>query len=248
VYSGTEKPRASGIGMLDVAPTIRLRIQTSEQRYILQDVALVERLLLAHGRPIEYVPGQPESPITTIYFDTPEGTWSRHLTTTKLRARSYLDPTLWWFELKRREGTQVDKWRKPMTPGQVLSTLTAHRRWKRVASVAGESPLVPLFGVHVRRTAFEWDGLRVTIDRDLRFFAVDPESPLRLDRQVGHLDGVVIEVKCQGEMPDWLGGMLDGREAIDYSKSRYSFALREQRERPFLIPAGQPERSLLATG
>ncbi len=234
--------------MLDTAPAIRLRIRTQEQRYILDDVVQVEQLLLLRGRPLEYVAGRPETRITTVYFDTPDGTWSRGLSTTKLRARSYQDPEQWWFELKRREGTQVDKWRKPMPVEQVLSTLLARTRWKRVSGVVGTSALVPLFGVRCRRTAFEWPGLRVTIDRDLQFFTVEPDAPLHLRQQLGQLSGVVIEVKREGAMPDWLATVLAGREAVGYSKSRYALALRDGLERQHLIVAERPERPLATAG
>ena len=221
---------AQGNGM-----DIRLRIRTREQRYILEDVAAVESLLLEHGRPVQYVVGRPETLITTIYFDTPAGTWSQGHSQTKLRARSYQDPDQWWFELKRREGTRVDKWRRPMSVDKVFATLSGPDRWKQVNKLAAASPLVPVFGVQCRRTAFEWIGLRVTIDRDLEFFSVDPVSPLQLADRLGRLAGTVVEVKREGEMPAWLDVPLAGHEASDYSKSRYSLALRDGRDRPYLI-------------
>ncbi len=214
---------------------IKLRIQTRERRFILEDVAAVEQVILDHGRPIEYAIGRPETLITTIYFDTPLGTWSQGLSQTKLRARSYDDPDQWWFELKRREGTRVDKWRRPMSVEKTLATLSGPDRWKPVAKVARTSPLVPVFGVQCRRTAFEWVGLRVTIDRELAFFNVAPERPLQVDQRLGRLGGIVVEVKREGDMPAWLDGALDGREARGYSKSRYAMALRDGGERPYLI-------------
>ena len=214
---------------------IRLRIRTRERRYILDDVAVVERLLMTHGRPVEYVVGRPETLITTIYVDTPEGTWSQGLTQTKLRLRSYQNPEQWWFELKRREGSRVDKWRRPMSTATALEMLSGMKRWKPVAKAAGASPLKPLFGAQNRRTAFEWTGLRVTVDRALTFFHVDPRSPLMVTRPVGHLTGVVVEVKREGDMPEWLAEALEGREAKGYSKSRYALALRDGLERPHLV-------------
>ena len=215
--------------------TIKLRIKTRERRYIVDDVAPLEQLLREHGPPLEYVPGRPETEITTIYFDTREGTWSQGLSQTKLRIRSYQDPRQWWFELKRREGTRVDKWRRPMDVDAVLTTLTGARRWKPVARLVGDQPLQALFGVRCRRTAFEWPGLRVTLDRSVTFFAVAPAVPLQLTHQVGRVSGVVVEVKREGENPDWLQSALDGRDARNYSKSRYALALRDGLERPFLV-------------
>jgi hypothetical protein len=214
---------------------IRLRIRTREHRYILDDVAAIERLLREQGRPVEYVVGRPETVITTIYFDTPSGTWSQGHSPTKLRARSYQDPDQWWFELKRREGARVDKWRRPMSVGKILATLAGPDRWKPVNKIAGPSPLAPVFGVQCRRTAFEWVGLRVTIDRELRFFSVDEAKPLHLAQCRGSLAGTVVEVKREGEMPSWLDAVLTGSEAFGYSKSRYALALRDGNDRPYLI-------------
>lgn len=94
--------------MLD--STVRLRIRTRERRYILEADAAIERALRAQASPIEYLPGHSETAITTVYLDTTAGTWSRGLTQTKIRARSYQDPEHWWLELKRRQNERVDKW------------------------------------------------------------------------------------------------------------------------------------------
>jgi hypothetical protein len=216
--------------------TVRLRIRTRERRYIVgADDPTLERLLRAQGPPIEYVPGRPETEITTIYFDTPEGTWSRGLTPTKIRARSYQDPDHWWLELKRRQNERVDKWRRPMEAADVVANLAGTRRWKRLARTVGESPLVPLFAVSCYRTAFEWLSLRVTLDRGLTFYAVDPERPLQPTRRLGWVDGLVVEVKCEGEVPDWLQPGLEGHLASNYSKSRYALALLAGEQRPRLV-------------
>src|SRR6476620_3859362 len=47
----------------------RLAIQTVEHRYLLRDPEAFERRLRQHGAPVEYVPGQSESQITTVYLD-----------------------------------------------------------------------------------------------------------------------------------------------------------------------------------
>ena len=226
---------------------VKLRIRTREERFILDDVAPVDALLRTHGQPIEYVVGRPETLITTIYVDTPEGTWSQGLTQTKLRVRSYQDPEQWWFELKRREGIRVDKWRRPVSVASVLGTLTGDDRWMQVRRVVGQSPLVPLFGAQCRRTAFEWTGLRVTVDRDLTFFAIDRESPLAVSRRIGHLAGVVVEVKREGEVPEWLDSALEGFRAKGYSKSRYALALRAGLDRPYLVADVSGRSSLVGS-
>lgn len=213
---------------------IRLRIKTRERRYILTDVTALEALLRVRGIPIEYAPGQPESEITTVYFDTPGGTWSTGQSRTKLRARSYQEPSAWWFELKHREDGRVDKWRCPMSPEQVSETLTGERRWRTARNLVGEQPLVALFAVRCRRTAYEWPGLRVTLDRHLTYHAVDAARPLDTGAQIGWMDGIVVEVKCPRGVPSWLHPVLDAFAAPDFSKSRYALALMRGDARPFL--------------
>jgi hypothetical protein len=79
----------------------------------------------------------------------------------------------------------------------------------------------------------------VTLDRDLTFFTVDPAAPLELGQRIGHVDGLVIEVKCEGEIPDWLQPALEGHLATAYSKSRYAMALLAGEDRPHLVAAPQ---------
>lgn len=214
---------------------VKLRIHTRERRYILPPDTDIEALLRSRGEPLEYVVGRPETLITTVYFDTQEGTWSKGLSQTKIRARSYQNPEEWWFELKRRTGTRVDKWRKPMTVELVAATLAGGDRWKPVRRAAADRPLLPIFAVQCRRTSFEWAGLRVTIDRDLTFFQATPEEPLELGPRLGHLKGVVLEVKVEGNTPDWLEEKVKGRLASGYSKSRYALALLAGNKRPYLV-------------
>jgi hypothetical protein len=229
--------RPSKPGRADIAKRsiVKLRIRTREQRYILDDAGTLERTLRAHGAPYEFVLGRPVTEITTIYFDTPEGTWSVGRSQTKLRARSYQDPDRWWFEVKRREGTTVDKWRRPLTPEGVRAILLGGPRWKPVARLVGTEPLRPLFGVRCQRTAFEWPGLRVTLDREVTFFAVEADVPFTFARRLGAVAGVVVEVKQEAGVPEWLAAELAGREARGYSKSRYALAALERAERAFLL-------------
>jgi hypothetical protein len=220
--------------------TVKLRIRTRERRYIVEDVARLEAVLRAQGSPIEYVAGRPETEITTVYADTAEGTWSQGLSPMKIRARSYQDPEHWWLELKRRQNERVDKWRRPMHAAAVLDNLAGIKRWKRLRWAVGPAPLRPMFGARVRRTAFEWLSLRVTLDRDLTFFAVDPATPLTLGRRLGWVNGLVVEVKCEDELPGWLAPALEGRLAPNYSKSRYALALLAGSERPYLVAEPAP--------
>src|SRR6266496_4197662 len=213
----------------------RLHISTRERRYILQDEAPVEQVLRSRGAPVEYQPGRSETEITTVYLDTAEGTWSRGLSQTKIRARGYQDSACWWLELKWRQDERVDKWRQPLPAEAILENLAGGRRWERLEALVGEAPLRPCFAVRCRRTAFEWDGLRVTLDRAVEFSAVDPARPLEPSRRLGWLDGLVGEGKCVGEVPAWLQPVLAGSLATSYSKSRYAGALLAGLDRPYLV-------------
>ncbi len=215
----------------------RLRIHTSERRFLVADPTAVESLLRARGAPIEYEPGRPESQITTVYFDTAAGTWSRGRSATKFRCKNY-GGTESWFELKRRVGIVVDKWRRPVTPEQLADVLDGTRRSDSLARFVGADPLLPLAVVSYRRTAFEWRGLRVTLDRDVRFHApssadgpdAGPACGLRrASREPGRLLGeagrVVVEVKQEGTLPEWLAGPLGSSRAKEFSKSKRALAL-----------------------
>lgn len=80
------------------------------------------------------------------------------------------------------------------------------------------TPLRPSVVVNYRRSAWQDadESLRVTIDRDLAFFAATantwPESP-RLEREhlgpkVGSDPAYIVEVKCLGSLPSWLDDTL----------------------------------------
>lgn len=236
--------------MLDT--TVKLRIRTRERRYIVDDQLSLEAVLRAKGAPIEYQVGQTETEITTIYFDTAEGTWSQGRSQTKIRARSYADLAHWWLELKRRQNERVDKWRKPLPAAKILENLAGEHRWKRLIRHVGPVPLIPVFGVRCRRTAFEWLSLRVTLDRELTFFTADPGAPLQLAQRLGHVDGLVAEVKCEGDIPEWLQPALEGCLAPNYSKSRYAMALLAGEGRPHLVAeplvVTEPQSAVITAG
>ncbi len=200
----------------------RLQIHTRERRFLIQDPSAVEALLRSRGTPIEYVSGQPESRVTTLYFDTAQGTWSRGRGATKFRCKIYGDAPTWWFELKRRAGIVVDKWRRPVTAAELQEVLAGTRRGEALTRFVGVEPLLPLAAVTYRRTAFEWPGLRVTIDRDVRFHTVDG---LEVEGLLGELNRMIVEVKCQGALPEWLVSPLRASRAKAFSKSKRVLAL-----------------------
>jgi hypothetical protein len=202
----------------------RLHIHAREQRHLLPDVGPLGRLLLEHGAPIEYRPGRTETEVTTIYLDTAEGTWSRGLSPTKFRLRSYQDPQRRWLEVKRRLGTVVDKWRRPLDRAALGPVLDGSAPWKRIERLIGRQPLLPLVAVRYWRTAFEWPGLRLTLDREVSFYTVDRGSACALDALVGGVVGFIVEVKREDGVPAWLDEALAPYRLEGFSKSRTALA------------------------
>lgn len=200
----------------------RLEIHTRERRFLIEDPAPVETLLRGRGTPIEYLPGEQESRVTTLYFDTAQGTWSQGRGTTKFRCKIYGDSPTLWFELKRRVGTMVDKWRRPVTAPELQEVLAGTRRGDALTRFVGSEPLLTIGAVTYRRTAFEWSGLRVTVDRDVRFYAGGGLEP---GRPLGDLDRLIVEVKCAGALPAWLVPALRLSRARQFSKSKRVLAL-----------------------
>lgn len=92
--------------------------------------------------------------------------------------------------------------------------------------LVGRSPLVPLVAVRYRRIAFEWDRLRVTVDRDLRFHAVGSGTPWTIGDCIGRKRGYVVEVKCDGAFPAWLRPVLGEGRSQKFSKSRWALLAR----------------------
>lgn len=213
---------------IDTLPP-RLRIHTRERRYLLADAAPVEALLRTRGTPIEYVPGRPESAIHTLYLDTPEGTWSAGRTRTKFRAKRYGDSDTWWFELKRRRGNVVDKWRRPVPAPELPGLLSDPGRWPELAPFLQDRPLRPVAIVRYRRLAWEWDGLRVTIDRDVDFHGVGDGDPLATGPKLGRMRASIVEVKRDGPVVAWLKGPLDAWRVSQFSKSRRALAALRER-------------------
>lgn len=220
-------PEHSATPQAVTATEIRHRIATKERRFHFEDVRPLLAFLHAHGTPLQYVPGVDASNITTVYLDTIAGTWSAGLSPDKLRCKEYGDPERLWFELKRRQGLKVNKKRQAITPPELPGVLSGLRRGRALLRRVGTEPIVPLVAVRYRRIAFEWQGVRVTIDRSLRFHAVGGGTPWTIGRCIGSKQGFVVEVKCEGAIPDWLAPAFAGRRPDRFSKSKWALAARD---------------------
>lgn len=209
------------------APAIRTQIHTRERRYLFADVTELDRFLRARGRPIEYVAGRPETQITTVYLDVPQGSWSVGRTKVKFRCKSYQDPRCWWFEVKERHGVRVDKWRREIAPKDLGPVLEGLQRGDVLNRFIGRQPLVPLVAVSYRRIAFEIEDARITLDRDLSFYLAHPGEPWSIGRALGVKAGFVVEVKRDGGFPAWLRPAFVGHPRQRFSKSKWALLARK---------------------
>jgi hypothetical protein len=210
------------------APVIRTRIHTKERRFLFDDVTELERFLRERADPIEYVAGRPETQITTVYLDTPEGSWSVGKTKTKFRCKSYQDPNCWWFEVKQRRGVRVDKWRKQVDPKDLAPVLEGVQRGELLNRFIGRQPLIPLVAVNYRRIAFEIEDARITIDRQVSFYLAQSGVPWSIGRALGVKSGHVVEVKRDGGFPNWLRPAFEGHPRQRFSKSKWALLARKQ--------------------
>lgn len=148
----------------------------------------------------------------TIYLDTPDGTWSRGLSQTKIRLRNYNSEMTWWIEVKYNVHGKVAKHRRILYP-EDLRTLTS---------------LVPVVMVTYHRSEFESPhsapGLRVTVDNDLLVWRL-PEGTIAevmyvTGTPIAKLTRRVLETKGPSNFPAW----LPLPKQWDGSKSRYALA------------------------
>jgi len=147
--------------------------------------------------------GAPKSySIRTEYLDYPNGTWSQGRGDTKFRLRRYVgDPSL-WYETKKRVGDKTIKHREKIDPEDP--------RLKEVETLLTAS---------YDRTAWEKNGVRVTLDRHIVF---------------SYKDGVIIplikrtiEVKCKTERPEWLTEAIGSRKPV---KGKWRTAVKLRRK------------------
>ena len=172
-----------------------------ERRYIVEDEGQIVHILaaLSSHHPVQ------EYHIHTTYLDTENRTWSRYSkgikAEDKLRLRSYNhDFENRWFEVKHREPNgQVTKRRQPFVP-------------ERDGWI--ERMLVPVAEVHYDRQAYEWRGLRVTIDRNLH--SATDETPLNF---------WIVEIKTKNKVPKWFQPYVPTQLDEEWSKSKWSLSV-----------------------
>lgn len=167
--------------------------------------------------------------ITSIYFDRPGLPLARRAQRTpedclKIRTKEYA-PDLCGGELSRvvfevkRERNGLTQKRRQWLPRSELGELLSRRR--NVLSGVDAGEMKPVLAVTYLREVFQRDAAwRITVDRDIRYHAVDRAVALgsqkvsveRLGRPLGSEPRVVIEVKHLGaELPSWVESLRVGR-------------------------------------
>ncbi|GMU24571.1 MAG: hypothetical protein AMXMBFR13_46450 [Phycisphaerae bacterium] len=137
-----------------------------------------------------------------------------------------------WFELKLKNGSlslkrrfrcALDQIPAVMKGDSLLEQVQPHnttdvrQAFHLVRTAIAQQRLLPVVRVEYERLSFQDatdSGLRITLDRDVRFC-----SSCR--RFAGELEGLVLEVKHNGDRPDWLPGMrerLELKRALRFSK------------------------------
>ena len=168
----------------------------SEIRYHFKNTERLEKSLNENlGAPKQYS-------IQTDYMDFNEPTWSQGKGDTKYRLRRYIgDPSL-WYETKKRVGNRTVKHREKID--------MSDERLKNIRS---------LLTARYDRTAWEKNGVRVTMDRHLLFKFHDGVLIPVVKR--------VVEVKCKKEQPEWLTEQLTGKKP---KKGKWSTAVKLRRK------------------
>lgn len=179
---------------------------------------LTERLTAELG---EEVPDQTQ--ITSVYFDRPGlPLWSRAVLSpqdcVKIRTKEYFpdvsgSPNRVVLEAKRELNGLTRKERVWLTRGELGEALrTGASGVPR--SIASGAPLDPVLAVTYSRRVYQpTEDWRVTVDRDIRFYAVNSALALAKERltaeRLGAPSGierrVVVELKFMGNaLPAWL--------------------------------------------
>ncbi len=164
--------------------------------------------------------------VTTVYFDDAH---RRHLQASlgrglsdRLRLREYPSPRggggrAYYVEHKRHLGRLTEKVRRRVEAAEAAALL-ANRRWAAAAFGAlaaelGEAPLEPLLVVQYRRQTFGSTDWRVTLDREVSFFAPAGSIVLPLvegpGRRVWTEPSATLEVKFSGLGPAWIAELCE---------------------------------------
>lgn len=168
--------------------------------------------------------------ITSIYFDRPGLPLARRAQTSpddclKIRTKEYA-PDLSGGELPRvvfevkRERNGLTRKRRVWLPRTELHEVLAPRR-NVVSELPEDGAMIPVVAVTYVREVYQRSAAwRITVDRDIRYHAVDPAVALgsqkvsveRLGPTLGCEPRVVIEVKHLGaELPSWVESLRAGR-------------------------------------
>lgn len=217
------------------APRRRAITRSRNERQFAVPEAAIEALCAAVGAHLPCTLGADGGvPITTTYFDDPART---HLqaglgngASDRLRLREYPaadgGERAYWLERKMHLGTLTEKIRRRVSPAEA-GALLANRRW--AAGAFGSlgrgltaAPLEPVLVVQYFRQTFASPDCRVTLDRQVSFFAAPGALALPLSDRLGPSaclePGATLEVKFVGFGPGWMAELCERFVAQSASK------------------------------
>ena len=173
------------------------------------------------------------SRVTTVYYDTPWGsvlqTCERGPLSDRLRLRVYpasrTSPTPeYWLERKRRLGCHSEKVRRPLAAEHIQALLldpwAAAGAFGTLDPELSRAPLVPVVAAQVHRQSFADEQCRITLDRDVSFFAAPRGGTLAESMSGCALvePFATLEVKTAGAGAGWIEELVAGLPRHRHSK------------------------------
>jgi len=198
------------------------------------------------------------TPIVSLYLDSHNLQLCReslegHLNRFKLRIRSYTDeldcPR--FFEIKRRLNRVIIKSRAPVKHCEIASLIsgiplpqdrsTDHEALKQFQLYVNSIGAAPMVKIRYMRRAYEGNStnrVRVTFDHRLAYklCRVSDVSLNGPNWQSYPLDGVVLEIKFNGNYPIWLNHMVRCFGLRQQSFSKYALSIKNASLLKFCAP------------
>ena len=189
-----------------------------EHRFLTQDPTWLLSELLKHGKPIVY--RNDTTRVDTDYYDTEHG-WRTKETPYKVRHRRY-DGEDGYLEIKFHKEGETEKWRvKSPEPEKILK---GEVQWDILRKLVPEGRFEKVLGVSYQRTAFDFKGIRVTVDEDVTYNGIVT------------MPKAILEVKDVGKVPQWLKEICESCERTYLSKSRRGLLMLPKERVPIGIP------------
>ncbi len=202
-------------------------IRTGFERKFLVPESLAEALLGAVATRLAPDPHGECYSVASLYLDTPDLAAFRREVAGKWRIRRYGTGDALFVEHKARpEPGQVRKRRSRIEPDQCAGLAEGDGPGWFVRSILKEN-LAPVCQISYERHAFVGEGVRLTLDTNLRAVPCPSflvPSPLRSGEAL--TEGRVLEIKFERELPTAIGSILENLGLLSESFSKYRTAVR----------------------